>query len=72
MQTIEIEINESDRFTETTASIHILVLLSDSYIRKKIQSEVRTNICARGRNIIVLILNNIKIKLLKKFLKSMM
>ena len=72
MQTIEIEINESDRFTETTTSIHILVLLSDSYTRKKIQSEVRTNICARGRNIIVLILNNIKIKLLKKFLKSMM
>ena len=72
MQTIEIEINESDRFTETTVGIHILVLLSDSYTRKKIQSEVRTNICARGRNIIVLILNNIKIKLLKKFLKSMM
>ena len=72
MQTIEIEINKSDRFTETTASIHILVLLSDSYTRKKIQSEVRTNICARGRNIILLILNNIKIKLLKKFLKSMM
>ena len=34
-QTIEIEINESDRFTQTRASIHILVLLSESYIQKK-------------------------------------
>ena len=30
-QTIEIEIKESDCFTQTRASIHILALLSESY-----------------------------------------
>ena len=31
MQTIEIEINELDRFTQTKVSIHVLPLLSESY-----------------------------------------
>ena len=34
-QTIELETNESDRFTLTRASIHLFALLSETYIQKK-------------------------------------
>ena len=32
---MEIEINKSDRFAQTRASNHILVLLSENYIKKE-------------------------------------
>ena len=41
-QTIEIEINESDCFIQARASIHILELLSESYILKKTSSHSMT------------------------------
>ena len=44
-QTIETEINESDRFSQTSASIHMLELLSGSYIQKNnLQSKVLTKL----------------------------
>ena len=50
-QTIEIEINESNRFTQTRASIHILALLSESYFQKKIiQNLLRRKSYIRFRN----------------------
>ena len=50
-QTIEIEINESNRFTQTRAGIHILALLSESYFQKKIlQSILRRKSYIRFRN----------------------
>ena len=50
-QTTEIEINESNRFTQTRASIHILALLSESHFQKKIlQSMLRRKSYIRFRN----------------------
>ena len=55
-QTIETEINKSDHFTQTRASIHVLELLSESYIQKKnLQSKVHTKIYTRFINFIALI-----------------
>ena len=50
-QTIEIEINESGCFTKTKARIHILELLLESYIQKKLSSDSVTQIYIEFTNL---------------------
>ena len=50
----KIEIHESDCFTQTRASIHILALLSDSYIEKKPSGDSVTRIYTEFINFVFL------------------